>query len=246
MTGRSLWLALPCLLAVTAPALAEDRLPPPSVSVSGEARDEARPDIALITFEVSTERPTSVEAGAENARAVAAVIDALKASPLDDKDLTTVGASLTPVYSEQRDTRTNQYIKSVVTSYRARNQIRVRVRDIERTGAIVGAAVQAGALYEGLAYDLSDREQRIDALRVKAAANAVHRAGLYAEGLGVKVGPPRTLVASGGQTEPAPMMMAKSFAAADMRAPAPPPLQIEPGTINLTETVTATFDLLTP
>ena len=78
--------------------------------------------------------------------------------------------------------------------------------------------MQSGALYQGLAYDLSDREARIDALRVKAAANAVHRAGLYAEGLGVKVGPPRTLVASGSQMAPEPMMMAKSFADGAMRA----------------------------
>ena len=65
MIGRSLWLALPCLFAMGALASAAEDRPPPSVSVSGEAREEVRPDIAFITFEISTERPTSVEAASE-------------------------------------------------------------------------------------------------------------------------------------------------------------------------------------
>ena len=233
-------LALPCLLAFAAPAFAEERLPP-SITVNGEASEDVRPDMALITFEVSAERPAAADAASEDARAVSAVIDALKGSGIDAKDIATVGASLNPVFSEQRDPKTNLLLRSVVTGYRAHNEVRVKMRDIERAGAVIGAAVQNGALYNGLSYDLSDRQARQDALRGKAAANAAHRAALYAEGLNLKVGALRSLNATGERAEP--MFAPKMFAAA---APGPAALQIEPGTITLSETVTATFDIASP
>jgi len=76
------------------------------------------------------------------------------------------------------------------------------VRDINRTGAFIAAAVQNGALYQSLSFDLSDREAREDALRVKAAANAMHRATLYAEGATMKLGALKSLGADGGSFQP--------------------------------------------
>lgn len=237
------WLVLPWWLALATPAFADEHLPP-SVTVNGEAREDVRPDIALVTFEIADDRAGAVEAANENARLVGAVLDGLKGSGVEAKDIATVGASIYPVVSEQRDPKTNQLIKSVVTGYHARNEIRVRLREIERAGAIIGATVQNGGLYQNIAYDLSDREARSDALRGKAAANAAHRAGLYAEGVGLRLGPLRTLSATGDRAFPDPLAMApRAFAAA---AGAPAPLQIEPGTISLSESVVATFDLGQP
>jgi len=249
MIARPLRLALPCLLTLAAPALAADP-PPPTVSVIGEAHEDVRPDIAVVSFEVAVERPTAPDAQSEDAKAVAAVLDGLKGSGIDTKDIATVGASLYPVFSEQRDPKAGSFssggpVKTVVTGYRAHNEIRVKLRDIERAGAIIGATVGNGALYQSLAYDLSDREARVDALRGKAAVNAAHRAELYAGGLGLKVGPARSLNATGERFEPTPMLAAKTFAS-DARMASPAPLQIEPGVINLSESVNATFELVTP
>lgn len=244
MIGRPFRLALPCLLVLAAPALAEDRVPP-SVTVVGEAHEDVRPDIAVISFEVAVERPTAVEAQSEDAKAVNAVLDGLKGSGIETKDIATVGASLFPVLAEQRDPKTNAYIKSVVSGYQAHNEIRVKVREVDRAGAIIGATVQNGALYQGLSYDLSDREARIDALRGKAAANAASRAALYAQGLGLKVGAVRTLSAKSEGFQPMGLLAAKTFAP-EGRAAAPAPLQIEPGVINLRDSVNATFELVTP
>jgi uncharacterized protein YggE len=232
---------LPCLLAIASPAFAQER---PTVTVNGEAREEVRPDIALVTFEVSDDRATAAEATSENARLVALVIDGLKVSGLDAKDIATTGASLNPTFSEQRDPKTNQFVRSVVSGYHARNEIRIRLREIDRAGAIIGATVQNGGLYQGLSYDLSDREARLDALRGKAAANAAHRAALYVEGVGLKVGPLRSLNAAGDHVGAEPMMAPKVFAA--MAGAQAPTLQIEPGTIALSASVTATFDIATP
>jgi hypothetical protein len=243
MTFRSLGLVATALMALGRPALGQEKPSPPTVSVVGEASAEARPDIAILGFEIADDRPTALDAANENARLVNAVIDGLKGSGVEAKDISTVGVSLSPVVSEARDPKTQQVARTVVTGYHARNVLRVKVREIDRAGAIIGASVQNGALYDDIAYQLSDREARLDVLRGQAAANAVHRAQLYAEGAGLKVGPLRSLSAGGAAPQefgPRPRAMAMAA------APAAQPVQIEPGVITLSESVNATFELAAP
>lgn len=230
-------------VAVTAPALAQERAPaPPSVSVVGEAEEQVRPDLAILVLNIIDDRPNANDAATENARIASAVVDGLKGSGVDAKDIATVGLSLTPVMTEQRDPKTNQYLKSVLTGYHAANVIRVRVRDIDRAGAFIAASVQNGALYQRVGFDVSDRDAREDALRVKAASNAMHRAALYAEGAGMKLGAVRSISAQGSR--PQPLYEMSRVATAGLAAA--PPAVVEPGLISLSETVNATFDLVAP
>ena len=226
-------------LVWAAPVRAEDHgSTPPTVSVVGVASEEARPDIAIVNLSVIDDRPNANDAASENARISTAVIDGLKGSGIDAKDLATVGLSLAPIMIDQRDPKTNQIVKSVPNGFRASNVIRVRVREIDRTGAFISAAVQNGALYQGLMFDLSDREAREDALRVKAVANAMHRASLYAEGAALKLGPLRSIGAESSPFQP----MCGTFRAASA-TPGAAPLPIESGLITLRESVNATWEM---
>ena len=240
MAFKSLRLAAAAFPLLGAPVLAEEKPASPTVSVVGVASVEVRPDIAILGFEISDDRPTALDAANENARLANAVIDGLKGSGVEAKDISTVGASLSPVVSEVHDPKTGQTTRTVVTGFRARNVLRVTVREIGRAGAIIGASVQNGALYLEIAFQLSDREARLDVLRGQAAANAVHRALLYAEGAGLKIGPLRSLIAAGA----APLDYAPRPRA--MAPPAAQPVQIEPGVITLSESVDATFELAAP
>src|SRR3984957_2121514 len=226
-------------LVWAAPVQAEEHgsATPATVSVVGVASEEARPDIAVVILDVIDDRPNANDAAIENARISTAVVDGLKGSGIDAKDITTVGLSLAPVVTDQRDPKTNQIVKSVPNGFHASNVIRVRVRDIDRTGAFIAAAVQNGALYQSLSFDLSDREAREDVLRVKAAANAMHRATLYAEGATMKLGALKSLGADGGGFQP----LGGTVRA--MSASAAAPLAIEPGLITLHESVNATWEM---
>ena len=57
-----------------------------------------------------------------------------------------------------------------VTAYQAINRLAVPAQPIDKAGSIIEQGVQNGAVYQGVAFDLSDREAREDALRVKAVA----------------------------------------------------------------------------
>jgi len=216
------------------------RPPGPTVTVTGEAEDNARPDIAILTLHVTGDRPTANDAANENAKVTSAVIDGLKTSGVDAKDISTVGFSLIPLMVEQRDPKTNQVTKFVPAGFRASNSLQVKVREIDRAGAYIATSVQNGALYQGIAYDLSDREAREDKLRIKAVENAAHRAALLAEGARMKLGPLRSLSDTGGGPGPQPRMFARAAAAS---ADAVAPLPIEPGEISLSQSVNATWEL---
>jgi uncharacterized protein len=211
---------------------------PATVSVVGVASEEARPDIAVVILNVIDDRPNAKEAASENARISTAVIDGLKGSGIDAKDIITVGLSLAPVVTDQRDPRTNQIVKSIPNGFHASNVIRVRVREIDRAGAFIASAVQNGALYQNLSFDLSDREAREDALRVKAVANAMHRATLYAEGASMKLGALRSLAADAGSYQP----IGATVRALSV-APGASPLAIEPGLITLHESINAAWEV---
>jgi uncharacterized protein YggE len=214
-------------LMVVGAAAADER---PSVTVVGEASDEARPDVAWISLTIRDQKPTAAEAASENARRANAVINALTGAGVDAKDIATLGLALDPVWSSGGSPHS-------VVAFEATNRLSVRVQPVEKAGPIIAQAVLAGAEYQGVGFDISDRAAREDALRPKAVANAARRAALYADGAGLKLGPLQSIQAE--PAEPVLRPMTRTFAVAG--APAPPP--IEPGPITLSESVTATWTL---
>jgi len=241
MHVKSTGTALAFLFCVPFPALAQEHAPVPTVSVVGLAEAEARPDMATVNLNITDDRPTANDASSENTRLTLAVVDGLKGSGVDAKDISTVGLSMYPLMSEGRDPKTNLPIKTVVTGFRASNTLRVRIHDIDRAGAFIAVGVQNGALYQGVSFDLSDRDAREDALRVQAVANAQHRASLYAQGASMKLGALRSIGAEASQRQ-------TPYYAKAMGASAGPlaPVAIEPGVVTLTESVNATWELTAP
>ena len=160
------------------------------------------------------------------------MIAGLKSAGVDAKDIATVGLSLYPVWNN------NQNQPHVISGYQATNRIAVRVQPLDKAGGLIAQTVANGADYQGVGFDVSDRQAREDALRVKAVENAAHRAELYARGAAMKLGPLQSIRADSAQPVYQPLA-AHSFKAASAPMPAP----IEPGLITLSETVSATWTL---
>jgi len=226
---------------VAASAVAEERAPDPAggsptVAVIGEATDDVKPDVAIVSLSIEVEKPTAAEAANENARRAEAVIAGLKAAGIADRDIATVGLSLYPVWSSQTQPHS-------VSAYQATNRVTVKVQPLDKAGALIARAVESGGEYQGLSFDVSDREARADALRAKAVENAAHRAALYASGAAMKLGPLLSIRADAAQPVFRPLVEASRMVKA-AGGSAPPP--IEPGLITLTETVSATWALAPP
>lgn len=161
-------------------ALADD---PGRLSVTGEGRSEARPDMATITVGVATQAQTAREALSENNARLGAVLEQLKATGIEDRDVQTSGLSMGPMidYSVRGKAR--------VTGYQVSNQLTVRVRALDDLGAILDQTVSDGANeFRGLSFGLAEPGPAIDAARVAAVQDARRKAEIMAEAAGVTLG----------------------------------------------------------
>ena len=158
--------------AVRSPGTVES----PVVQVHGIGELRLPPDIAVLRIEVASRASTAAAAAAETGRRLAAVADTLRRSGLGPEIVQplalNVGSNEAP--SEGR-----------LVDYEARAAISVRVRQLDRLGPLVDAALAAGAT------EIPSVRFESDSMEV-AARHALARA--YADAQGTA----RTLAAAAG------------------------------------------------
>jgi uncharacterized protein len=160
----------------------------PHITITGSASEEVAPDRATIALGVVSERPTAEEAAAENAKSAKAVVDEILAQGVDAKDVRTVGVFLSPFSVEERDPRGGPTLR-VRKGFRARNDLDVTIRSIDGTGRIAQRLIDKGANnIQDVTFDLSDSEARLEHLRVEAIKDALHRAELLVDAIGLRLG----------------------------------------------------------
>lgn len=206
-----------------------------NVAVTGVAVEDVAPDRAILRFGVSTERPTAAAAAADNARTMEAILAELRAMGVADADVQTLGVSLAPVSTEERDAKGKP---KTVQTFRASNSLAVNVSPPEKAGDIVGRVIDKGAnSLDGVDYDHSDLTKKRDELRAKAVKDAERRARIYAEAAGLRLA--RVIeIRPVDETAPIPMMQARVAA-----APAPDAVPLRPGMQRVTERVSITWAL---
>jgi uncharacterized protein YggE len=160
----------------------------PHIAITGSASEEVAPDRATIALSVVTERATAEEAAAENAKAAKAVVDEILAQGVDVKDVRTVGVFLSPFSVEERDPRGGPTPR-VRKGFRAKNDLEATIKSIDDTGRIAQKLVDKGANnIQRVTFDVSDAEARLEHLRVAAIKDALHRAELLVDAIGLRLG----------------------------------------------------------
>jgi uncharacterized protein len=222
------------LLALASPVVAQTGgLPPTLLTVSASADVARAPDQLRLTAGVLTNAATAADAMAANAARMNAVLAALKAAGMADRDVQTTGLSLSPQY------RYVQNQSPVLTGYQARNSISLRTLKLADAGKLIDGAIKAGANeVQGPEFALANPDAALDEARTIAVAKARARAELYAKAAGLKVKRIASISEVGAAPEPGPRPMLRS-AMADSGA-APP---VQPGELTLTAQVTIMFEL---
>ena len=164
---------------------------PRTITVVGRGTVRITPDIATANIGVETSGPNVKKAIDEASETMAAVLKALTAAGEAEKDIQTAGFTVwadrsygpVPVIEEGRDMGDQQI------TYRVNNNVRVIVRDLTKVGAVIDAAVEAGAnsIY-GVSFGIDKPEDLASEAREKAIADARAKAGELAALNGVQVG----------------------------------------------------------
>jgi uncharacterized protein YggE len=203
----ALTLAAALALPVTAPALAQEALPP-MINVTGTGTVEAAPDIATLSIGVTTQGETAAAALAANTAALEAVLARLTAAEIAPADMQTSNLSLNPNWTGY-DTN-----NPVISSYVASNMLTITIRQLDGLGAVLDASVADGAnTLNGLTFAVADPKPLLDEARKEAVADARAKAELLAEAAGVKLGNIVSIAETSAAEPPMPMYKAELSAA---------------------------------
>ena len=212
----------------------------PSLVTSGQGESKATPDRASVMVNVQTRAATAAAAGADNAQRTRAVLTALEKLGLPKDQLSTEGYSVYPEMAYDRNGGTPRVAAYVVT-----NTVRAETRQPSQAGAMVDAALGAGAnMINSLSFYASSIEEPRRLAILSAVASARADAEAMARAAGGSLGGLLELSTQGPTTPPRPMydmaMMRKGSAAMAEQTP------VNPGQQTVTVFITARWAFVAP
>jgi uncharacterized protein len=197
-----------------------------SIIVTGEGNVSTTPDRAQVSFGLSTDAKTASAALRGNAVEMTKVIAALKAQGIAAADIRTELVSLSPRYTSNGES---------VVGYTASNSVSATLRNLDKVGPVIDAAVDAGAnQVNGPNLVRSDATATYRLALRAAISNARGKAQTIARASGLHL----RRITDVSESSAAPPVPAT--ARTDVAAPSTP---IEPGTQVVQATVTVTFSV---
>ena len=207
-----------------------------SITVQGQGTVSAKPDLVTLSLGVQATGETAMEALALNSEQMTAVIHEIQHAGIDEEDIQTTGINLYPVYDDQD--RFSDGPREVV-GYRATNTVTVTVHEIDMAGAVLDAAVEAGAnVVSGIRFGLSDTDTIITDALIAAIENAQAKAQTIADTLGVELGSALVVNEDYIERPQAGAYLARAEAAFDSGGFAPP---VQGGSVSVTAHIRVTF-----
>jgi hypothetical protein len=209
---------------------------PGVIYVTATANVDVVPDQASVSAGVQSDGKTAQEALARNSELMHNVFATLAANGIAEKDIATTNLNLSPRYDYEQ--RTNG--QPLLVGYRASNQITVKSRDLNSTGRLIDALLQAGLnTINGVSFIVSEPEAAQAQARAAAIEKAMIKARVMAQSANVRLGRLLSLQ-EGSSASPSPYnapMMARSVSADS----APP---LAPGEREIGATVTMSYAIL--
>ncbi len=152
------------------------------ISVAGVGTVSGTPDVLRFTVGVEVAADT-VDAALSSANAASSrMISALRERGVAERDLQTAAVQVHPRYDERGEQ---------ITGYVVRQDVTVKVTDLDAAGGFMTAAVDAGgnaSRLSGVAFALEDNEELLAAAREQAYAKARDKAEQYARLAGKELG----------------------------------------------------------
>ena len=206
------------------------------ISVSGEGSIDLVPDLALLNVGVETMAESVSQAREEAAQAMDAIIAAVKAHGLEDRDIQTRAFNIWPQYEYQNNSRS-------LVGYTVSNSATAKIRDIDNVGPIIDDVANAGGnatRIDGIRFTVEDPKPHMAALREAAFQDAMSKAEHLATLAGVELGPLTFVTESSG----VPVVREAAFETAALAAPlVAPSTSISGGELQLSMYVQAVFDI---
>jgi len=171
-----------CMFAAGAKAQTpEIRFVADTLVVQAEGSFESDPDLATLTFDISSQDKDLKVAYSNAAQAAQRIVALATKTGLAKEDINLGTLTLAPSYERDRKNRAK--------SYRVQGQISLKVRDFSQIGPLLDGAVQEGIVeFRSLTYSLQDEEGAKQKAVAAAMRSAVGRATAALGQSGQKLG----------------------------------------------------------
>ncbi|MCI2424556.1 SIMPL domain-containing protein [Candidatus Acetothermia bacterium] len=172
------------------------------ISVTGQGRVSVIPDIAMVALGIEARADTVAEAIIPATEAMEAVIAALKAHGVEEKDIQTFHFSISQAWEWDK------VGGSIPAGFLVSNMVRARIRALDAVGVIIDAVVRAGGDFiriHGIDFTVEDPTPYHYEAREKAFANAKAKAVQLARLAGVTLGKPIFITENMAHFPPKPM-----------------------------------------
>lgn len=160
-----------------------------NVTVIGSGQAVASPDVATVILGVEVTRPEIDAAFGEADRAMGVLLGALRELDVADEDLRTEELS---VRQQREGPREPPAIDSPeAIEFTVTNLVRLTIRDVDRAGELISAAVDAGGEVTRVAqfrFVVDDDRELMERARTAAFEDARRRAELYSDLSGRSLG----------------------------------------------------------
>src|SRR4030042_6487793 len=169
--------------------------------VNGEGKSTATPDLVLLSLGIEAESKTVARAQQDAAQAMDAVMKALKANGVADKDIQTQRFSIYPVRKWSEDEQ-----REIITGYRVTNIVVAKIRQVDKAGTIIDDVAEAGGdltRIDRQGFTIDDPTSYYNEARSKAVADAIAKAKQMADLADIKLG--KLLYISEGTSSVSPM-----------------------------------------
>ena len=157
--------------------------PNSSITVSGTGEVFAKPDIAQISVSVEEEAKDIVEAQSKNAESINKIMEYLRNSGVEDKDIKTTNYNIYPRYD---------YLENrgrVFRGYNITQSLEIKIRNLKDAGKILAGVTEMGAnQVGGIFFVIDDQDAVKRDARDKALEKAKEKAKELAKDLDVKLG----------------------------------------------------------
>ena len=203
-----------------------------TIGVTGTGSVKVKPDIAYVNVGVQTENTDAKAAQADNNTKIQAVVAKMKELGIADTDIKTNGYSMYPRYDYS-----NPASAGKITGYTVHNSVSLTLRDINKVGETVDAAVAAGAnMNNSIQFSVADTTAYYTQALTLAIANAKSKGTVIASAIGKTIGTPLSISENGGYYAP----IAYAEAAMGMKD-AGASMPVQTGELEITATVSVVY-----
>jgi len=206
-----------------------------TITIDGEGKVTATPDVAVISLGVQSDATTVKAAQSDNSKKMNDIVTAVKAAGVKDADIQTTNYNIYPKYSYDKNTSASN-----IVGYTVSQSVTVKVRNLDSVGGILFKAGELGAnQVGGVNFTVDNPESLKVQAREKAIDNARTKANVLFDKLGLK---PGRIVSYNESGAGSPIYMRDAYGIGGGPSSAPMP-SIETGSLDITVDVSLTFEI---